>query len=123
MIIDSHCHLDYEPMKSSLDEVLGRAASEGIDFMLTISVEDKKYNQILKIVNKYNNVYGTYGIHPHEAKNHTEINSDFILDRINQSRKIIGIGETGLDFYYNHSDKKDQMKLFEQHILAAQKCL
>ncbi len=122
MIIDSHCHLDYEPMKSSLDEVLGRAASEGIDFMLTISVEDKKYNQILKIVNKYNNVYGTYGIHPHEAKNHTEINSDFILDRISQSRKIIGIGETGLDFYYNHSDKKDQIKLFEQHILAAQKC-
>ena len=51
MIVDSHCHLDYEPMKSSLDEVLGRAASEGIDFMLTISVEDKKYDQILKIVN------------------------------------------------------------------------
>ena len=64
--------------------------------------------------------YGTYGIHPHEAKNYKNINSEDIIKKINFSKKIIGIGETGLDFYYNHSEKKDQMKCFEEHINAAQ---
>ena len=75
--------------------------------MLTISTEDKSFEKILKIVNGYKSVYGTYGIHPHEAKvSHQHIQSVDIIDKVNQNKKIIGIGETGLDFYYNHSDKK-----------------
>lgn len=120
MIIDSHCHLDYEPLNSSLNDVLNRASNNGVSLMLTISVEEKKFGQILGIVSKYDNVYGTYGIHPHEAKNHPGINSSHILKRIKQSKKIIGIGETGLDFYYNHSEKTDQIRLFEEHIIASQ---
>ena len=116
MIIDSHCHLDYEPMFSNLKEVIERAKKTGVKFMLTISVTDKKYNVILDIINKYSIVYGTYGIHPHEAKNHNEITKDIIIKNIKKNKKIIGIGETGLDFYYNHSDKNDQVKLFEEHI-------
>ena len=119
MIIDSHCHLDYEPMFSNLEAVLKRAKNSNVKFMLTISVSDKKYENILNIINKFSNVYGTYGIHPHEAKNHTNINQDIILKKINMSNKIIGIGETGLDFYYNHSDKNEQVKLFEEHINAS----
>ena len=119
MIIDSHCHLDYEPMFSNLDSVIKRAEQSNVKFMLTISVTDKKYDNILQITKKYKNVYGTYGIHPHEAKNHNEINNDIILKRINISKKIIGIGETGLDFYYNHSDKDEQIRLFEEHIKAS----
>ena len=119
MIIDSHCHLDYEPMFSNLDNVIKRADQSNVKIMLTISVADKKYNNIIEITNKYTNVYGTYGIHPHEAKNHSKINKDIILERLNISKKIIGIGETGLDFYYNHSDEKDQYKLFEEHIEAS----
>ncbi len=119
MLIDSHCHLDYEPMISSLDDVINRAIKSDIKLMLTISVTDNKFDNILDIINKYKNVYGTYGIHPHEAKNHQFINKNIILKKIKMSKKIIGIGETGLDFYYNHSDEKDQYKLFEEHIEAS----
>ena len=122
MIIDSHCHLDYEPMFSNLDSVIKRAEQSNVKIMLTISVTDNKYDNILQITKKYTNVYGTYGIHPHEAKNHNAINKDIILKRINISKKIIGIGETGLDFYYNHSDKNEQVRLFEEHIKASISC-
>ena len=86
MIIDSHCHLDYEPMFSNLEEVIKRAKDSNVKFMLTISVNDNKYDTILNIINKFNNVYGTYGIHPHEAKNHNEINKDTILKRVKISK-------------------------------------
>ena len=119
MIIDSHCHLDYEPMSSSIDNVILRAKKNHVKYLLTISTEDKNYSKILKIINKHNNVFGTYGIHPHEAKNHNEITSKLIIEKISLNKKIIGIGETGLDFYYNHSDKNVQRKLFIEHILAS----
>ena len=120
MIIDSHCHLTYEPMSNALNETINRANKGGIKYMLTISTEDKSFEQILKIVNGYESVYGTYGIHPHEAKSHQHIKRDDIINKVNQNKKIIGIGETGLDFYYNHSEKKDQIYSFEEHISAAQ---
>ena len=120
MIIDSHCHLTYEPMWNALDETIDRANKDGIKFMLTISTKDESFEQILKIVTNYKSVYGTYGIHPHEAKSHQHIKSNDIIDKINQNKKIIGVGETGLDFYYNHSEKKDQINSFEEHISAAQ---
>ena len=120
MIIDSHCHLNYEPMSNSLSETIQRANKDGVEYILTISTEDKSFNKILEIINKHKCVYGTYGIHPHEAKTHQNIKSNDIIDKTKQSKKIIGIGETGLDFYYNHSEKKDQINCFEQHIYAAQ---
>ena len=119
MIIDSHCHLDYEPMFSNLEDVIKRAKDSNVKFMLTISVTDKKYDIILNIIKKFSNVYGTYGIHPHEAKNHKQIVKDLILQKISMSKKVIGIGETGLDFFYNHSDKNDQIRSFEEHIKAS----
>ncbi len=121
MIIDSHCHLTYEPMSKSLQETIRRANKDGVKYMLTISTEDKSFNKILKIVEEHKSVYGTYGIHPHEAKLHQNIRSVDIINKVNQNKKIIGIGETGLDFYYNHSEKEDQINSFEQHILASQK--
>ena len=120
MIIDSHCHLTYEPMSSSLDETIKRANRDGVNYMLTISTEDKSFNNILDITKKYDCVYGTYGIHPHEAKKHKYINHKYITEKIKNNKKIIGIGESGLDFYYNHSDKKDQIKLFLEHTDASQ---
>ena len=120
MIIDSHCHLNYEPMSLNIGDTINRAQKEGVKYMLTISTEDKSINKILEIVKKYDCVYGTYGIHPHEAKNHKNLKISDILSRVNLSKKIIGIGETGLDFYYNHSEKKDQIHCFEKHIKVAQ---
>ena len=120
MLIDSHCHLTYEPMSSSLDETIKRANVDGVKYILTISTEDNSFHKILKIVDSYDCVLGTYGIHPHEAKKHKEIKKINIIDNVNKNKKIIGIGETGLDFFYNHSDKADQVSLFLEHIEAAQ---
>jgi len=120
MIIDSHCHLEYEPMSLKLDDVIARANKDGVKYLLTISTTDTSLNKILKITEDFNCVYGTYGIHPHEAKNHKYIKSKDIIKKVKLSKKIIGIGETGLDFYYNHSEKKDQIKSFEEHISSAQ---
>ena len=120
MIIDSHCHLEYEPISLALNETISRANQDGVKYLLTISTTDNSLKKILKITSDFDCVYGTYGIHPHEAKNHKNIKSKEILNKINLSKKIIGIGETGLDFYYNYSEKKDQMECFEEHINAAQ---
>ncbi len=120
MIIDSHCHLNYEPMSSSLKETIDRANADGVKYLLTISTEDKSFNKILKILTDFDCVYGSYGIHPHEAKHHNLIDSQIIIKKTKLSKKIIAIGESGLDFFYNHSDKKDQIKCFEEHISAAQ---
>ena len=120
MIIDSHCHLNYEPMSLSLKETIKRANRDGVKYLLTISTEDKSYDKILNIISDNKCVYGSYGIHPHEAKNHRSLKSDEIVKKTKLNKKIIGIGESGLDFYYNHSDKKDQIKCFEEHIIAAQ---
>ena len=107
-------------MSLSLKETIGRANREGVKFLLTISTEDKSYDKILNIISNNECVYGSYGIHPHEAKNHQLIKSEDIIKKTKLNKKIIGIGESGLDFYYNHSDKKDQIKCFEEHIVAAQ---
>ena len=120
MIIDSHCHLNYEPMSLSLKDTIQRANNDGVKYLLTISTEDKSFDKILDIISKNKCVYGSYGIHPHEAKYHQSIESVDIINKIKLNKKIIGIGESGLDFYYNYSDKKDQIKCFEEHITAAQ---
>ena len=107
-------------MSSSLKETIERANKDGVKYLLTISTEDKSFENILNIISNNNCVYGSYGIHPHEAKNHKLITSEDIIRKIELNKKIIGIGESGLDFYYNYSEKKDQIKCFEEHIAAAQ---
>ncbi len=117
-MIDSHCHLDHEPLYDNLNDILKRSKEVGIEKLLTICTTFKSYEKIKQLVKRDNIIYGTYGIHPHEAKN-DKINSKVIIDEINANNKIIGIGETGLDFFYNHSDKRDQIYSFEEHIKAA----
>ena len=119
MIVDSHCHLDYSDLYSDLDNVVKRAENNNIKRLLTICTTLKSFEIIKLIVKKYENIYGTFGIHPHETKDHKTIKKDFILNCKKKDKKIIGIGETGLDFYYNHSDKLDQKKSIIEHISAA----
>ena len=120
MIIDSHCHLEYEPMGSNLGEVIERAHNNNVKYLLSISTTNESYLRILEIVDKYKNVYGTYGIHPHETKDYKDLSDKDIIKKINLNKKIIGIGETGLDFYYDYSDRSTQKKVFIEHIKAAQ---
>ena len=117
-MIDSHCHLDHEPLFENIDAVIKRSKEVGIEKLLTICTTLESFNKIKHLVKKDDIIYGTYGIHPHEAKNY-KITSDLIISEVKQTEKIIGIGETGLDFYYNHSDKDDQIKSFEKHIEAS----
>ena len=119
MISDSHCHLDYTSLYYQLDDVISRASSNKVKYLLTICTTPESFKKIKLIVEKYDNIYGTFGIHPHESKNYKSIDSKYIYNLINKYKKIIGIGETGLDFYYNHSDKKIQKKSFVEHITAA----
>ena len=120
MIIDSHCHLNYEPLSNDLEKVIERALSQNIKLLLTISTNDISFDFIKDIIKKYSFIFGTYGIHPHETKLYKDLTSEMILNKISKNRKIIGIGETGLDYYYEHSDKIVQKKLFLEHIKSAQ---
>ena len=120
MIVDSHCHLDFDPLNKNLDKVLSRAHDVGVKCFLTICTEDLSFKKILNILKKYQNVYGTYGIHPHEAKLYKNLTIEKIKENLSRNKKIIGIGETGLDFYYNHSDEESQKDSFLKHIRATQ---
>ena len=117
-MIDSHCHLDHEPLFSDLKNVIKRSKSIGIKKLLTISTSFDSFSKIKKIVNEDDIIYGTIGIHPHESESN-RINSHQIIKDLNENKKIIGIGETGLDFYYNNSDKDIQISSFKEHIDAS----
>ena len=117
-MIDSHCHLDHSPLFDDIDNVIKRSKDVGIEKLLTICTTIKSFEKIKFLVKQDDIIFGTYGIHPHEAKN-DKVNSDIIIKEVKNNDKIIGIGETGLDFYYNHSDKDDQITSFEEHIKAS----
>ena len=119
-MIDSHCHLDHEPLFSDLDNVIQRSKNVGIEKLLTISTSIDSFSRVKEIVNKDEMIYGTIGIHPHETENNS-IDSEFIVKNLRDNKKIIGIGETGLDFYYNNSDRHKQIKSFKIHIEASLK--
>ena len=117
-MIDSHCHLDHEPLFSDLSNIIKRSKDIGIEKLLTISTTLKSFEIIKKIIKIDEMIYGTIGIHPHES-GYDQITSDFIVENLNKNSRIIGIGETGLDFFYNNSDKDKQIFSFKQHIEAS----
>ena len=117
-MIDSHCHLDHETIFNNLDEILLRSKSVGIEKLLTICTTDKNFSNIIDLINKDMMIYGTYGIHPHETSN-SNISSKDIIKNVRENKKIVGVGETGLDFYYNNSDKESQINSFLEHIEAS----
>ena len=117
-MIDSHCHLDHEPLLSDLKNVIKRSKDVGIKKLLTISTSHESFDRIKKIINEDEMIYGTIGVHPHETTDN-KITTDFIIRNLTQNSKIIGIGETGLDFYYNNSDKNNQIISFKEHIEAS----
>ncbi len=116
-MIDSHCHLDQEPLYQNLNDVILRSKDAGITKLLTICTNLDSFENIKKIINLDPIIYGTFGIHPHDADKNL-ISKNKIIENFKHSKKIIGIGETGLDFYYNNSDKNNQIKSFINHIDA-----
>ena len=117
-MIDSHCHLDHEPLYENLPEIISRSKETGITKLLTICTTFDSFENIKEIVKKDQMIYGTYGIHPHETEIN-QVDKQTIVNCVNENKKIIGIGETGLDFFYNHSDKDRQINSFKAHIEAS----
>ena len=117
-MIDSHCHLDHEPLFKNLSDVINRSKENGITKLLTICTTLDSFEKIKTIIKKDEMIYGTYGIHPHETENN-QIDKQTIIQAIKEHDKIIGVGETGLDFFYNHSNKDRQIDSFKAHIEAA----
>ena len=117
-MIDSHCHLDHEPLFDNIDEIIKRSKEIGIFKLLTICTTLNSFEKIKKLVKIDPMIFGSFGIHPHETEKDI-INKDYIINTIKNNDKIIGIGESGLDFFYNHSNKKRQIESFKEHIEAS----
>jgi len=117
-MIDSHCHLDHEPLYSNINDVIKRSKQIGLKKILTISTNLNSFENIKKIIELDEMIYGSIGIHPHETSN-DRMKKEFIIDNANKYKKIIGVGETGLDFYYENSKKDNQIKSFIEHIEAS----
>jgi len=117
-MIDSHCHLDHEPMFSDLKNVLIRSKENGVEKILSICTTNDSFKKIIEIVQFDPIIFGTYGIHPHETDT-DKTTKDEIIKNVSSNEKIIAIGESGLDFYYNHSSRDQQISSFKYHIEAS----
>ncbi|CAM8671136.1 TatD family hydrolase [Sphingobium sp.] len=118
MLIDSHCHLNYKGLIEDQANVLERSRAAGVDLMLNIATRESEWDDVLGTAIREPDVWATVGIHPHEADEHPHIDTAKMVERAAHPR-VVGIGETGLDYYYDHSDRDRQQKSFRSHIVAA----
>ena len=118
MIVDSHCHLNYKGLVEDQAGVLERARAAGVGTMLNISTRESEWGDIIAAAERESDVWATVGIHPHEADDHAHIDTAKLVAMAAHPR-VIGIGETGLDYYYDKSDRDRQQKSFRSHIWAA----
>jgi TatD DNase family protein len=117
MLIDSHCHLNYKGLIEDQANVLQRSRAAGVDLMLNIATRESEWDAVLDTAVREPDVWATVGIHPHEADEHPHVDTAKLVERAAHPR-IVGIGETGLDYYYDYSDRARQQKSFRSHIAA-----
>ncbi|MBC2777827.1 TatD family hydrolase [Parasphingopyxis marina] len=117
MFVDSHCHLNYEGLAERQSEVLAAARSRGVSTMLNISTRESEWDDIVSTAEREGDVWASIGIHPHEADAHPDIDTAKLVARADHPR-VVAIGETGLDYYYDHSDRDRQRASFRSHIAA-----
>ncbi len=120
MLVDSHCHLNYKGLIEDQDAVIARARAAGVGTMLNISTRASEWNAVIATAERDPDIWATIGIHPHEADAHPDIDTERLLSAAAHP-KVIGIGETGLDYYYDHSDRERQKSSFRSHIAASRK--
>jgi TatD DNase family protein len=117
-LIDSHCHLNYEGLVERQDEVLENARQRGVHGFLNISTRQREWDAIIAVAEKHDDVWASVGVHPHEADAHPDLGAEALANAASHSR-VIAIGECGLDYYYDKSDRAAQRERFEAHIDAA----
>ena len=118
MLIDSHCHLDFPDFSGELDAIVGRARAVGVGRMVTISTRIKRHGDLLAIAERYDDVFCSVGTHPHNAHEELDIAIDEIV-RMTEHRKVVAIGEAGLDYHYDLSPRDAQERGFRNHVAAA----
>ena len=118
MLIDSHCHLEYEGLVDDQGGVLARARAAGVQGFLNISTKQAEWDQVVATAAREDDVWASVGIHPHNADGHADLARETLLDATHHP-KVVGIGETGLDYFYDKSDRTTQQALFRMHIDVA----
>jgi len=117
-VIDSHCHLNYEGLAERQDEVLDNARKRGVSGFLNISTRQREWDDVIGVAERHNDVWASVGVHPHEADAHPDLGATALVEGTNHPR-VIAIGECGLDYYYDKSDRQAQRERFQAHIEAA----
>lgn len=117
MLADSHCHLNYEGLVEEQQAVLDRARARGVTAMLNIATREREWDAVLATAESEPDVWATVGIHPHEADQHPHVDTAKLVERARHPR-VVGIGESGLDYHYDHSDRARQQDSFRAHIAA-----
>lgn len=117
-LIDSHCHLNYEGLIERQDEVIDNARQRGVTGMLNISTRQKEWDAIIATAEKHDDIWATVGVHPHEADAHPDLGVEALVEAA-QHPKVVAIGECGLDYYYDKSDRGAQKDRFQAHVEAA----
>ena len=117
-LVDSHCHLDFPDFAEEIDAVIARAGEAGVGLMLSIGTSLQKFDKVLAVAERYDNVFCSVGIHPHEAEAEPDVDARKLIE-LAAHPKVVGIGETGLDYYYEHAPREAQATNFRAHILAA----
>jgi TatD DNase family protein len=118
MLVDSHCHLDFEAFASELDEVVARARAAGVGTLVTICTRLTEFERVRSIAERFEDVWCSVGIHPHEAESEPDAGPARLVE-LAQHPKVVGIGEAGLDYFYEHSPRERQKEVFRRHIEAA----
>ncbi|HZF93596.1 MAG TPA: TatD family hydrolase [Allosphingosinicella sp.] len=118
MFVDSHCHLNYKGLAEQQPAVLERARAAGVSKMLNISTRASEWDDVLAVAEREADVYASVGVHPHDADTHPDVETATLVERARHPR-VVGIGESGLDFYYDKSDRDRQRASFHAHIAAA----
>jgi len=118
MLVDSHCHLNYPKLVERQGEVLAAARAAGVTTMLNISTREREWGDIVATAEREPDVWASIGIHPHEADEHPDVDTAKLVEAARHPR-VVGIGETGLDYYYDHSDRAQQQRSFRAHIVAS----
>ena len=122
MLADSHCHLNYKGLVEDQRAVLERARARGVTAMLNIATRESEWDAVLATAEREPDVWATVGIHPHEADQHPDVDAARLVERARHPR-VAGIGESGLDYYYDHSDRARQQASFRAHIAAAREAV
>ena len=117
MFADSHCHLNYKGLGEQQPEILARARERGVEAMLNIATRESEWDAVLATAEREPDVWATVGIHPHEADQHPDVGTARLIERA-QHPRVVGIGESGLDYFYDHSDRDRQQASFRAHLAA-----